>query len=79
MCLMKGLQTLTIGTQLSSQNNFSQRKIKLSRAKLVISSRGPHLWGNILTPVQKQYTSQNNFRKSVKETLVKLCNGFDYF
>ena len=34
-----------------------------------MSSRGPRLWGNILTPGQKKCTTQNNFRKSVKETL----------
>lgn len=68
MYLMKGLRKLTIGTQLSSQSNFSQRKIKLSRTKLV-SSLGPRLWDNILTPGQKKCTTQNYFRKSVKETL----------
>ena len=68
MYLMKGLRKLTFGTQLSSQSNFSQRKTKLSRTKLM-SSRGPRLWGNILTPGQKKCTTQNNFRKSVKETL----------
>ena len=62
-----------------SQNNFSQRKIKLSLTKFATSSRGPRLWSNILTPVQKQCTSQNSFKKSIKETLVKLCREFDYF
>ena len=62
-----------------SQNNFAQRKIKLSRTKCAISSRGPRLWNNILTPMQKQCTSQNSFKKSVKEKLLKLCNEFDYF
>ena len=33
---------------------------------------------NILTP-QKQCTSQNSFKKPVKETILKLCNKFDYF
>ena len=36
-----------------SQNNFSQRKIRLSQTKFAISL-GPRLWNNILTPVQKQ-------------------------
>ena len=39
-----------------SQNNFSQRKIKLSLTKFATSSRGPRLWSNILTLVQKQCT-----------------------
>ena len=61
------------------QNNFAQRKIKLSQTKFAISSRGPRLWNNILTPVQKQCTSQNSFKKSIKETHFKLCNEFNYF
>ena len=61
-----------------SQNNFAQRKIKLSRTKFAISSRGSRLWNNIITPIQKQYTSQNSFKKSTKETLLKLCNELDY-
>lgn len=66
MYLMKGLRKLTIGTQLSSQSNFSQRKTKLSRTKLM-PSRGPRLWDNIFTPGQKKCTTQNNFRKSVMQ------------
>ena len=61
------------------QNNFAQCKIKLSQTKFAISSRGPRLWNNILTPVQKHCTSQNSFKKSVKETHFKLCNEFNYF
>ena len=62
-----------------TQNNFAQRKIKLSQARFTISSCGPSNWKNILTPVQKQCTSQNSFNKSIKEILLNLCNEFDYF
>ena len=62
-----------------SQNNLAQRKIKLSRTKFTISSRGGRLWSNILTLVQKQCASQNSFKKSIKGKLLKLCNVFDYF
>ena len=58
-----------------SQKNFAQHKTKLARTK----SHGPRLWNNILTPVQKQCISQNSFKKSIKETFLKLCNEFDYF
>ena len=66
------------------QKNFAQRKIKLPRAKCARLSRAPSLkqytysQNNILTP-QKQCTSQNSFKKPVKETILKLCNKFDYF
>ena len=30
-----------------SQNNFARRKMKLSRTKFAISSRGPRLWNNV--------------------------------
>ena len=63
-----------------SQDKFAQRKIKLPRTKFNIMSRTTlSLKINILTPVQKQGTSQNIFKKSVKETLLRICNEFDYF
>ena len=62
-----------------SHNNYSQGKIKLSQTKFAISSRGPRLWNNILTPVQKMCTSKCSFKKSIKETLIKLCNESNYF
>ena len=62
-----------------SQNNYYQGNIKLSQTKFAISSRGPRLWNNILTHAQKQCTSKCSFKKSIKETLLKLCNVYDYF
>ena len=62
-----------------TQNNFAQRKIKLSQTKYAISSRGPRPWNNILTLFQKQHTSRNSFKKSLRETLLQLSNEFDYF
>ena len=40
-----------------NQSKFVQCKTKLSRTKFAISSSGPHLWNNIIAPVQKQFTS----------------------
>ena len=61
------------------QNNFVQNKLKFPRTKFAISSCGSRLWNNILTALQNQCTSQNSFEESIKETLLKVCNEFDYF
>lgn len=61
------------------RKKFAQRKIELLWIKIAISSHRPRLWNHILTPTQKQCTSQNSLKKSSKQTLLKLCNEFDYF
>ena len=58
MCFLKGLRTLTISTQLG-----------LVKTIQTMPSRGPCLWNNILTPIQKQCTSQSSFKKPIKETM----------
>ena len=73
MCFIKGLRALTISSQLGLVKTILLN-IKWNCHRQTLLYRL-----NILTPIKKQYTSQNNFKKSIKETLLKVGKEFNYF
>ena len=62
-----------------AESNYTIPKFTLKKCKFRISIRGPFLWNNILTSVEKQQESAAQFRALVKSKLLLMENEIIYF
>ena len=61
-----------------SAHNFLVPTLKLKKSRYRVSIRGPLLWNNILTAVEKNQESLPKFRTTIKEKLLSVTNEINY-
>ena len=62
-----------------SRSNFEEGNILLNQKEFTVSSRGPRLWSRLLNQEQKNMAYINDFKNSVKTSLLCLGNEMIYF